>query len=232
MGRHRSAQTALRPPAAQPVGSIRSARFASNGPDDRARVGVDGKADTRRPGCLPLALLAGGVLSPLATAGQRGDSTVGAGRYPTSTGARSLQPRQPASRRAILAAPLAPPCVRSAPPRATALFSATCSNAAALADWCPGGTRCFSSTLVRSRLHGPAFDSALGMAASPSLPGNSAMVMVSGSGLAAPPPRPTPARTSGQPWNHASASNDFRFHKKSHVLALPSILYELRPSPQ
>jgi len=86
---------------------------------------VDGKADTRRPGCLPLALLAGGVLSPLATAGRRGDSTVGAGRYPTSTGARSLQPRQPASRRAILAAPLAPPaCVPRRRERPAACFPA------------------------------------------------------------------------------------------------------------
>jgi len=86
---------------------------------------------------------------------------------------------------------------------------AAVSNAAALADRYSGRRRCFPSVL---RCSPPRAGWQLRRERRP--PGNSAMVMVSGSGLAAPPPRPTPARTSGQPWDHASASNDFRFHKK------------------
>ena len=120
----------------------------------------------------------------------------------------------PAAATASLAArhtrrPPRSPCVRSAPPRATrCLFPSTGRNAAALADRCPGGRR----SGVRLRRGTRA----------------AIMVIASGSGCHS----NTRTRTSGQPCNHASASNNFRFHKSlMFYLSQVSYMSSLQAKP-
>ena len=101
----------------------------------------------------------------------------------------SPRPRQPPRRRHHrLRRGLAPP--------------AAVSNAAGLADRYYGGRRCFSSAMARSRL-APVFASARGMAASPSAP-SAGEELDRGDRVRPwlpPPPRPTPAWTTGRAAN-------------------------------
>jgi len=97
---------------------------------------VNQMPSTRRPGCLPLAPLA----CPFATAGratprQRRDNTY------RRRHVKALTPRLPALVPAARQpAGLGGAAIRAtASPRETALYTGTGSNAAALANWCPGG---------------------------------------------------------------------------------------------
>jgi hypothetical protein len=154
-------------------------------------VGVDGKPDSVHPGGLDACRW---HCSPAARCPRSPPPVTRHGaisrRYPSSTGAhpraRDNRPRSPRVPRRRER----PPCFP--PPAATLLLL----RAGAIPALCSG---------VRIRARDGSFAVTAGEL------GNGDRVRQ----WLPPPPRPTPARASGQPWNNASASNDFRFHKNS-----------------